>query len=745
MARALSLGWSVIPCRRDKRPCLSWKQFQSRKPTPEEIQSWHSRYNPSAWAVITGAVSGVVVLDFDGETGHQTRTKLKLTPHVKTGSGGSHIYIDHPGWGTTTVNGKSKTILGERFPGLDIRADGGYAVFCGQNESGSYQWVREMHPDPLNTVPTNLRALLGLLHPPESGTRRPPASTNSQTHSRDRVAADRLIGRALEQAAGGRNDAGFWLAAQLRDNGYSRAEAEAILSEFGSRVPPSNSKGHDEPYTRAEALASVEQAYQHSPREPWATKPHPRVGVKSPITTVPSQHPRATDLAGFRATDLGTAELMTTWYGRDLRYCHTWHKWLVWDGKRWKVDDTGAVVRRAVDTVRSLYDVAATIEDRKERERLVRHALSYEAKKKLDAMIGLAESLLDIVVLPEQLDRDKWLLNVDSGTLDLRSGELREHQREDLITKLAPVPYDPEAKAPLFEKFLNDIFAGNQDVIRFVQTATGYALTGDTSEQCLFITWGDGENGKSTLIETILALVGDYGMFTPPETLLAKRHDGIPNDLARLKGARFVAAVETEEGKQLAESRIKQMTGGDTISARFMRGEWFDFKPEFKCFLATNHKPAIRGTDHAIWRRIRLVPFTVRIPTEKQDKHLAEKLLRELPGVLSFAVQGCLDWQRDGLRPPVEVTRATAEYRDENDQVGHFIGECCATGEYFQFKARPLYQEYRRWATEVGEDLLTETAFARRLADRGFEKKRGRSGNVYLGIGLATAEGGESV
>ena len=733
VAQALALGWSVIPCRRDKRPCLSWKQFQSRKPTPEEIRSWQSEYSPWAWAVITGTVSGVVVLDFDGETGDRTRAALKLTPHVKTGSGGSHVYVDHPGWGTTTVNGKSKQILGEHFPGLDIRGDGGYAVFCGQNESGSYQWVRKMRPDPLDTVPNNLRALLGLLHPPESGTHR--ASTKSRTHANDRVGADRLIGRALEQAAAGRNDAGFWLAAQLRDNSYSRPEAEAALSEFASRVPPVNSKEQDEPYTRAEALASVEQAYQHSHREPWA-KPRSPVAVKSPVGTVPSRHPRATDLEGFRFSDLANAELMVKWYGRDLHYCHTWRKWLAWDAQRWKIDDTGAVYRRAADTVRLLYEVAGTIEDSEKHKKLARYALTCESKRKLDAMIALAESQLDIVVLPDQFDRDKWLLNLDNGTLDLRTGERREHRREDLITKLAPVPYNPEAKAPLFENFLNDIFAGSQDLIRFVQRGIGYALTGDTSEQCLFIPWGGGDNGKSTLVETILSLVGDYGMFTPPETLLAKRHDGIPNDLARLRGARFGAAVETEEGKHLAESRIKQMTGGDTISARFMRGEWFDFKPEFKVFLATNHKPQIKGTDHAIWRRIRLVPFTVRIPPDKQDKHLAEKLLDELPGVLNFAVQGCLDWQRDGLQPPVEVTRATAEYRDENDQVGRCIAECCVTGDDFQVKARPLYQEYRRWATEVGEDLLTETAFARRLGEKGFAKKHTRSGTIYYGIGL---------
>jgi len=289
VARALALGWSVIPCRSDKRPCLPWKEFQSRSPTLDEVQSWQSEYNPSAWAVITGTVSGVVVLDFDGETGERSRTRLGLSPHVKTGSGGSHVYIDHPGWDTPTVNGQSRLTLGEQFPGLDVRGDGGYAIFCGRNESGSYQWVREMHPDPLDAIPSNLRSLLGLLQPPGGGGHRSQNSTNNQPNISDRVAADVLIRCALEKARTGRNDAGFWLAVQLRDNGYSRAEAEEVLLEFASRVSPLNSKGHDEPYTRRESMASVEQAYQHSPREPW-TKSRPRVAVKSPIATVQSQH-----------------------------------------------------------------------------------------------------------------------------------------------------------------------------------------------------------------------------------------------------------------------------------------------------------------------------------------------------------------------------------------------------------------------------------------------------------------------
>ncbi len=481
----------------------------------------------------------------------------------------STVYVDHPGWGTTTVNGKSKTILGEQFPGLDIRGDGGYAVFCGQNESGSYQWVREMRPDPLDTVPTNLRALLGLLHPPERGTRRPPASTNSQTNSRDRVAADRLIGRALVQAAGGRNDAGFWLAAQLRDNGYSRAEAEAILSEFVSCVPPSNSKGHDEPYTRAEALASVEQAYQHSPRESWA-KPRPRVEVKSPIATVPSQHPRAADLDGFRSSDLANAELLVTWYGDGLRYCHAWRKCLIWDGRRWAVDHDGAVYRRAVDTVRSMYEVAATIDVPDQRTKLVNSALKCENRNRLEAMVALAENHADVVVQPGDLDQNPWLLCVENGVIDLRTGQLRQHDPAALITKLAPVSYETNAQAHRWQQFLEEIFTPHVDLIPFIQRAIGYSLTGSTREECLFLLCGKGRNGKGTFIKKLSDAMGDYACTADFSTFVQRRDDSGPrDDIAHMAGKRFVSAQESREGAALAESLIKWLPLGSLwLSAR---------------------------------------------------------------------------------------------------------------------------------------------------------------------------------
>ena len=319
-------------------------------------------------------------------------------------------------------------------------------------------------------------------------------------------------------------------------------------------------------------------------------------------------------------------------------------------------------------------------------------------------------------------------MNVLNGTLDLRTGELRPHRREDLITKLAPVVYDHEARCPLFLAFLDRILAGNADLIAFVQRAVGYSLTGDVQERVLLILWGGGANGKSTLLETLRGMLGDYAMRTPTETLLVKREGAIPNDIARLKGARFVSASEADEGKRLAEAQIKEMTGGDTITARFMRAEFFDFRPEFKLWLATNHKPVIRGTDKAIWDRIRLVPFNVRIPEAEQDKGLGAKLRDELPGILAWAVEGCLAWQRDGLGIAKDVQAATASYRDEMDVVAAFITDVCTVAPGARVQSRVLYEKYKRWCEENGERAVSQKALGEKLRERGLEPRKGSGG-----------------
>ncbi len=447
---------------------------------------------------------------------------------------------------------------------------------------------------------------------------------------------------------------------------------------------------------------------------------------------------RKPDIGDARSTDLGTSELLVRWYGDKLRYCHPWKRWLVWDGRRWERDEHGEAHRLAVATVKRLYGEAETEADVRERKRLGKWALTYEKRERIDAVLALAKNHESVVVRPEELDTDIYAFTCLNGTLDLRTGRLRSHDPQDLITRLAPIEFDPEAKAPRFGEFLKQIFAADQDLMRFVRRAAGYSLTGDTTEQCLFVCHGSGANGKSTLLSILQEVLGDYALTTPAETLLAKRDGGgIPNDLARLVGVRLVAASETEEGRRLAESRVKALSGGDKIAARFMRSEWFEFEPKFKMWLATNHKPEIRGAELAIWRRIRLVPFNVTIPPEEQDPHLVDALRDELPGIIAWAVRGCLEWQHKRLDPPEAVTSATTEYRAESDQLGRWIDERCVTGNGFEGRASSLYGDYRDWCGNSGENPIPSSAFGRQLIERGFRRRKTKAANVYECLGLA--------
>jgi len=437
----------------------------------------------------------------------------------------------------------------------------------------------------------------------------------------------------------------------------------------------------------------------------------------------------------YLCTDTGNAERIADRHGANLRYCYPWGKWLVYDGARWRVDDRGAVVRLAKDTARSIFEEAKEAPDDEAAKRLGKWASSSLSEGKLRAMITLAQSEPGIPVLPEEMDASPDLLNILNGTIDLRTGKLREHRREDLITKVAPVEYDPDATASAWEAFLERVLPG-EELRAFVQRAVGYSATGDTSEQCMFINHGGGANGKSTFQEALSAALGDYAMRTPTEMLLAKRSDGVPNDVARLKGARFVSASETEEGRRLAESRIKDLTGQDTITARFMKAEWFDFAPTHKLWLSTNHKPEIRGTDAAIWRRIRLVPWTVSIAPAEQDKKLPEKLRSELPGILAWVVRGCLEWHRKGLQAPEEVRQATGDYRSEMDVLAAFLEECCILRSDAMTFAKNLYIAYKEWCEANGEPIEKQRRFGMRLTERGL--RRQKVGGVYrwYGIGL---------
>lgn len=437
-------------------------------------------------------------------------------------------------------------------------------------------------------------------------------------------------------------------------------------------------------------------------------------------------------------TDLGNARRLVARHGHDLRYVPKWGKWLFWDGRRWAVDEDGEVYRRAKETIGALYVEAAALQDAEERKRLASWALKSEAEARITAMVSVAESETGVPVTPDDLDQNPMLLNCKNATVDLKDGRPRSHDRSDLITKLAPVTYAPDSKALLWRRCLGQWHQGNKEVIGFLQRAAGYSATGDTRERKIFFNIGGGSNGKGVFTETVGAALGDYAQKAPTELLLPQHPGSVPTEVADLKGVRYVFASESDEGARLAEAKVKDLSGGDTVVGRHMRQDFFRFRPTHKVWLSTNHKPVIRGSDDAIWDRIALIPWNVRFEGDALDKDLPNKLLAELPGILNWIVEGCLQWQMFGLGEPATVHEATQGYRTEQDILGLWIAEDCIVDPDATWIAGNCYVSYRQWAKRMNEQPITQTAFGLRMAERGFAKRRVGTRNVltYLGIRL---------
>jgi putative DNA primase/helicase len=452
----------------------------------------------------------------------------------------------------------------------------------------------------------------------------------------------------------------------------------------------------------------------------------------------------------FPLSDYGNAERIVRDHGENLKYCSPFGKWFIWDNARWHEDETGEHIRHAKDSVRRIHAEADRIkpgEGRDEYERkalgglrdqIFKHALKSEESNEIDAMLKLSQSENGIPVLPDDLDRDSFSLCVSNGIIDLRTGSLKLHDRCDLITKLAPVVYDSTAKCPRWESFLLEVFGDDCDVVSYVQRAVGYSLTADQREQVLFFLHGKGSNGKSTFMEILAKLFGDYSQKAPSSLVLSngKGGDKIPNDVARLKGARLVSCSELEENCIMAEATVKNLTGGDKQVARFMRGEFFEFYPTHKLWMLGNHKPSIRGTDHGIWRRIHLIPFMVTFGDDRKDQTLPEKLKDELVGILAWAVQGCLEWQAFGLNPPAIVKAAVQEYRESEDHVGLFLDDSCTLHAKSWASSKALYTAFRNWCESAGEMPLGNKAFTNRLRDRGFKAKKSGGERGWIGVSI---------
>ena len=448
----------------------------------------------------------------------------------------------------------------------------------------------------------------------------------------------------------------------------------------------------------------------------------------------------ALELNPYRGSDDANASLLLELHGTDIRFCCTWEKWLVWAGSHWAIDDNLDIFKLAADVPKSLYQSAADCDDSRTRRSFAELAHRLELVSKRNAMLYAARHR--VAVRHSELDTHQFLLTVSNGIVNLKTGKLLGHERNHLLTHITNVAYDQSATAPTWLRFLEDVFQSDAELIAFVQKAVGYSLTGDVREQVLFISHGVGSNGKSVFLNILRKLLGSLALQAAPDLLMADKTRRHPTEQADLFGKRLVVCQETEENRRFNEVLVKQLTGGEYVRARRMHEDFWEFAPTWKLWISTNYRPEIRSTNHAIWRRIRLIKFNVKFhdPGEGlpiKDLTMEAQLTAELSGILAWAVAGCQQWQRDGLQMPTAVRAATDQYKQECDVLAAFIAECCVTHKHCETSAADLYLAYTQWCERSGEFAEKQRKFGMRLTERGFERFSGAKGYSYWrGIGL---------
>ena len=676
--------WSIFPCNPNEKFTTVGGGYKNGSSDLLKIYKWWEDSPSSNIGLVTGEVNNLVVVDIDVKDdtpGIESLSELEVecgkfdTLTVNTPSGGLHYYFSYP-------HGHSiKCSASKIKPGIDIRANGGHVVAPGSIIDGNYYKFVDKDKQ-VAELPHKLLELLTK------------ATPVANTHNPSTLSTENIIDGV---AQGGRNDSIFKYARMLRGNNTSYDIAENQVIVAARNCTPA--------LPDSEAIQCLKSAWKYPP--------------------------------GYKKSDVGNANRLINKHGVNIRYIHEHKTWIYWSDGRWEFDKDGDIFRRAQDTILAIHtEVAET--DHDTRSALSKFALRSENKKSLDNMIAIARTDKEVVMSQSDLDKDHYLLGVANGIVDLITGELRCSNRSDLITKRAHVTHSIDAKCPRWLKFINEIMDNDKELVDYLQKIVGYSLTGNTTEQKFFFLHGFGANGKSVFIETISNLLGDYSMQTPVSTLMTKATGAINNDVARLKGARFVAATETQEHSKFNESELKQLTGGDTITARFLHQEFFQFLPEFKLWISGNHKP-VSGDGYGIWRRLILIPFNVKFAKKDRDNKLTEKLKQELPGVLNWAIAGCIKWQKEGLKTPDAIQSAISEYKSEMDTVQQWIDDCWETNSATdsEIKSTELYRSYINWAAQNGEYYkLTQNKLGRKLIERGVKTKRRSNGNHYLGIAL---------
>ena len=692
----LSIGTSIIPIReKGKEAAIPWKKYQDQAPKPDEANKWFSNSHLYNVGMVMGKVSKVFCVDIDGENGIQALSDAGIDldeepTWLQKSNRGHHYFFQYPEDG----------IPNKVFEGGEIRSDGTYIVVAPSvHPSGTkYEW--KVSPFDLAPAYPN-EALIQFAKQNDNKTKL--------------TQAPKAEGQIFE---GSRNNTLTSIAGTNRRRGLGYDEILALLIV-------TNQKRCVSPLPNSDIKKISRSVCKYEPDDPQLD----HFGFKA-----------NTGLNKLNRSDAGNAEAIALLFGQKIRYNHTSGRWLIFNGNIWEVDEKNEIKQFAVQAVRERLRASADINDTQKRERAANHALASENNNRLNAALDIAKGLTPIAATKNDFDNDPFFIGTENGVLNLTNGELYTGTPEHMISKSLNTSFDSSARCDRWEKFVEEIMDDDPTLVNFLQMASGYTLTGDVKEQVLFFLHGFGANGKSTFLEVISYLLGDYSKSINFHTLESSINNSnkMTNDVAELAGKRLVIANEVKEHSALNEARIKSLTGGDTITARHLYKDEFSFDPSFKIWLSANHKPKVDDNSYAFWRRIRLVPFEKSFKGDQCDKGLKNKLLDELPGILNWMIDGCVFWQKEGLTNPEKIQNATTEYQNESDIVFMFLKDRTIRKEGATVLSQSLFETFINWTKETGEKEMKRNMFGRKLSGLGIESKPDTITRraTYLDLGL---------
>ena len=658
------------------------------------LEDQYRAFPHSNVAVAMGRDSGIIALDLDTPEAIEVVRKMgvPLTWKFTTGKGEQHLF-KYPKMQAELYVQNAVQLA----PGIDIRSDGGYSVVPpSQHYSGrQYYWTADPEQTECRDLPEWLREKLIIKNK---------SATSSST------ADDHLE----IQVEGGRNDYLFKLGTHMRAARFAGEEIRIVLHERNMRVcsPPLK---EEEVNKIAE---SITQRYGPGINDDATQAVEEKLGEVEKLPTILLTAPR---------TDSGNSECLVELFGQDFRACRAMTKtkseskgmfW--WNGSIWQEDTTRKFRDCAMWTARGRRAISINAETVEERKRLYKFATDSENLGKLESMCELASANDAIATKESQWDTDPLKLTVANGTINLQTGSFDEPKREDYITKQSPVVFDENAECPLWEKTLSEVFADNLEIVPYLQRVFGYSLTGMTDQHVMWFWYGQGANGKSTILNIIKALLGDLAATTSFSTFDTKNDNGRNDGLAELRGKRFVAASEGEQGRSIAEAKIKLVVSNDEVSCRFLFNNLFTYKPTYKVILASNHLPEIKGTDKGIWRRVHIVPFNQTFEGENKDPDLETKLLEELSGILNWCLRGLQDfWERDGVDPPAAVVYSTRSLEQQSDMFEQWFEERLTPSDTVQIRKSTAYLDYRTYLRTSGEHPIGKMSWTARMEEMG--------------------------